>query len=955
MPPPPPPAPHQPPRPAPEPRASTSRTSLDDLARADGEAGTSGGARTEGDKPHTARTDSPAPSSASAKGKERDWSVELAVLAPDGADERGARGGTDGAERGNLAPAGGSGQDRGTGGAPAAPGATQHGGTPRPSSSSDAPTPVPTRPLEPATASSSPPPPAPEQPARPSRPPLQSILKRPELARPASSQGRSLASSTPLPLLSTAPLPPAQPAAASAPLTPTQGTLALDPPTPDSVDDENKDKLAVAHPHTVLFSTPGTTTSVLPLSSPSRLSHHSGYSSSAAGEHGAGGGGDFTGTFRSWKSSVMGRKSGVYEKKRLAELGFDEELSRDYDFFASFGITICNVGGLPGTTLGVLTALEAGGGSMYAIAWPLSGLFMMSLAAVLGEMASTWPVAGAMFTWVFRLCRSRKGLNPWARYASWVVGSLLLCSHILLQIVCTWQFAHNLLGVVGLWTEKEYSYWVVVAISWGIVTFSALVVSSRISRSPWLWRICGALIILFFITINITLLTTADRIAPAEYVFTSYRNSTGFTSKSYVYMLGWVLTCVATGMEASAHMAEDTKRPSRTVPLAMFWSVAATYIMGWVSICVLLATMRLDGLDPDLQPSIALLANSIPRRYTTLILVLVLFSFLFQNVAQLLATSRYIWALARESALPFSTFFRRLSEKNRTPTAAIWVVWAIAFPALLLVAINVSIIATTLLEGAGITCAASYVAPLLFYLACPAGVLNGDGRAKWTLRGASKVLAAPAAVFLLTFIVMMSLPTGYPVTALNASYASAILLGVLLLSSLAWVVYGNARYAGPIKTTTRWTIGAEVDLRSGSQGAQGTGRSRKKSSAQQQQQQEAPVRTMGQSTTSEEHGRSAHVWATSNGGAAGESRARAEGDTRDDERSAAWTYASGEVGERTGETTTGTETGTGSGWSEYTSEGDEESTGSEEDEDEEERRSPSRSRGRARDEEHRVS
>jgi len=185
----------------------------------------------------------------------------------------------------------------------------------------------------------------------------------------------------------------------------------------------------------------------------------------------------------------------------------------------------------------------------------------------------------------------------------------------------------------------------------------------------------------------------------------------------------------------------------------------------------------------------------------------------------------------------------------------------------------------------------------------------------------------------------------------NASYASAILLGVYLLSSLAWVVYGNARYAGPIKTTTRWTIGAEVDLRSGSQGGQGTGRSRKKSSAQQQQ---APVRTMGQSTTSEEHGRSAHVWATSNGGA-GESRPRAEGETREDERSAAWTYASGEVGERTGETTTGTETGTGSGWSEYTSEGDDESTGSEEDEEDEEPSSPPRSRGSARDEEHRIS
>ena len=441
-----------------QPRASTSRTSLDDLAR--DEAGTSGGARTAGDKPLTARAESPAPSAASAKGKERDWSVELAVLAPDGPDERAQRGEADGAEHGASAvKGGGAGQDGLARGAPAAA-SERHGGAPRPASSSDAPTPLPTRPLEPAVASSSPPPPAPEQPARPARPPLQSILKRPELARPASSQGRSLASSTPLPLLSTAAAVPLVPPAADAalPLTPTHGTVSLDPPTPDSVD-EAKDKLAAAHPHTVLFSTPGTTTSVLPLSSPSRLSHHSGYSSSAA-EHGAPN--DFTGTFRSWKSSVMGRKSGVYEKKRLAELGFDEELSRDYDFFASFGITICNIGGLPGasplslapsspsctspptqadvvplpagTTLGVLTALEAGGGSMYAIAWPLSGLFMMSLAAVLGEMASTWPVAGAMFTWVFRLCRSRKGLNPWARYASWVVGSLLLCSHILLQV-----------------------------------------------------------------------------------------------------------------------------------------------------------------------------------------------------------------------------------------------------------------------------------------------------------------------------------------------------------------------------------------------------------------------------------------------------------------------------------------------------------------------------------------
>lgn len=71
---------------------------------------------------------------------------------------------------------------------------------------------------------------------------------------------------------------------------------------------------------------------------------------------------------------------------------------------------------------------------MYAIAWPLSGLFMCAIAAILGEMVSTWPVAGAMFTWVFRLSRSIKALDPWARYLSWMTGSFLLCSHILLQV-----------------------------------------------------------------------------------------------------------------------------------------------------------------------------------------------------------------------------------------------------------------------------------------------------------------------------------------------------------------------------------------------------------------------------------------------------------------------------------------------------------------------------------------
>lgn len=48
----------------------------------------------------------------------------------------------------------------------------------------------------------------------------------------------------------------------------------------------------------------------------------------------------------SWKS--RSRKGPTIEKKRLAALGFEEELSRDYDFWASAGLTLCNIGGFPG-------------------------------------------------------------------------------------------------------------------------------------------------------------------------------------------------------------------------------------------------------------------------------------------------------------------------------------------------------------------------------------------------------------------------------------------------------------------------------------------------------------------------------------------------------------------------------------------------------------------------------
>lgn len=110
---------------------------------------------------------------------------------------------------------------------------------------------------------------------------------------------------------------------------------------------------------------------------------------------------------------------------------------------------------------------------MYAIAWPISGIFMCMLVAVIGEMASTYPVAGAMFTYSFRLCRSTRLLNSSARYISWLVGSFLLCAHILVQILLAYQLSHTLLGAIALYTDFTSTFWEMIGIAWVRTPYSS--------------------------------------------------------------------------------------------------------------------------------------------------------------------------------------------------------------------------------------------------------------------------------------------------------------------------------------------------------------------------------------------------------------------------------------------------------------------------------------------------
>lgn len=234
-------------------------------------------------------------------------------------------------------------------------------------------------------------------------------------------------------------------------------------------------------------------------------------------------------------------------------------------------------------------------------------------------------------------------------------------------------------------------------------------------------------------------------------------------------MLGWMLTSIATGQDVAAHLAEEAKYPTRTVPKAIFWSTACAYLVGWAVMLAIMAVFPevVNDAPPKAHaygaPAL-LLSTLVPQPLAFIILLLIVLLMKAQDTAQLLASTRFIWALARDSALPFSHFFRHLSI-SRLPVRATYSVCLVVCLSLMLIATDRAIATSLMLQGCGASIILAYSIPVVCYLTCEKGALDVDGRNEWTLRNWSKPAAWVGTAYVSLIIIFMSCPNDWPVTA----------------------------------------------------------------------------------------------------------------------------------------------------------------------------------------------
>lgn len=160
------------------------------------------------------------------------------------------------------------------------------------------------------------------------------------------------------------------------------------------------------------------------------------------------------------------------------------------------------------------------------------------------------------------------------------------------------------------------------------------------------------------------------------------------------------------------------------------------------------------------------------------------------------ATSRVIWAFARDGGLPES--FARVSPRTKVPNMAIAATWFI-ISALSMIYIGNATAYYGIISACTVCLIISYAFPILVnviwgfkHCSVPRGV--------FTLGRYHRVVAIPALAWCLYLTIFMCFPAYQPVTRDNMNYGSAVLGFGIFIATAGWFTYGNSKYVGVIRT-----------------------------------------------------------------------------------------------------------------------------------------------------------
>ncbi|CAI7577814.1 unnamed protein product [Penicillium bialowiezense] len=500
------------------------------------------------------------------------------------------------------------------------------------------------------------------------------------------------------------------------------------------------------------------------------------------------------------------------DNELLATLGYKQELRRHYSTVQIFAVAFSIMGLLPSIASTLSFSMPAG-----PVGWLVASCFIFIVSLAMADIASAMPTAGGLYFWTHYFA-SEKWKNP----LSFLVGYSNTIG--LIGGICSidYGFANMLLSMISLardgnWSATRpviYGTYVATVFAHGFIAIFFGRIMPKIQSVCIFLNI--ALVLATVIALPIGKKHNNPPVNPGSYVFGEIQNLTSWPT-GWSFMLSWLSPIWTIGaFDSCVHMSEEATHAARAVPLGIISSAGLCGVLGFVSLAVIAASMDRDisGILNSKygQPMTQIYYDALGKNGALGFMAVVMIVQFFMGLSIVLAASRQSWAFSRDGALPFSSYFRKVSQHSLMRYQPVRMVCGVVVVAAIIGLLSLidATAANALFSLAVAANDLAWLTPILCRL-----VWGGDQFVPgefYTGKYLSKPIGWIAVIYMVFVIVLSMIPTEGPnPSAGNMNYTVVINGSLWAGALLYYYVHARKTFKGPQTTVSPEAEGKAED------------------------------------------------------------------------------------------------------------------------------------------------
>jgi amino acid transporter len=370
---------------------------------------------------------------------------------------------------------------------------------------------------------------------------------------------------------------------------------------------------------------------------------------------------------------------GASEDARLEALGYKPQLKRVLPFFSNFAVGFTYLSPMVGIySLFIYGFGIAGPAYIWLTLIPLIGMLFVAL--VFGELASHYPVAGALFQY------SKYSVGPrFGWFVGWFYGFALLITVAAVDtgvVSYVTSLLHNWFGNSWLGSLNSAGHGTILVITLILLAIQSTVnitgarIMADVAKLGVYVEIVGTLGIALILGIHgfhhsfgfLFSTQGAQHAATNAYGLNFHGN---WALAALVAVLAPVY--IFYGFESCGDIAEETKDAGRQIPRAMrhalIWGGIASLIL---TAGLLLATQKHNPVGATVNGGgIPFILAQLPQGLQDFLLIIIIFAFFSCGSSIQGAGSRLAFSFSRDGGLPGSGWISRVNQRFKTPANAL--------------------------------------------------------------------------------------------------------------------------------------------------------------------------------------------------------------------------------------------------------------------------------------------